>query len=182
MREARRRERGRRLGRCHADVGARADQALHVVELPGGRLGNRGQGQAAGPHLGSAGARRPGGRPQGSQRPARRAASLRPRAGNGSPGSLIANAALRPLNARSSEEYPQAPSCGEEPWKREEMPMRNLGKLLVCAALAAVPVTTISTMAAAQAPAAAPAPPPPPPPQMPPSLVPALSVDLMTAP
>jgi len=60
--------------------------------------------------------------------------------------------------------------------------MRNLGKLLVCAALAAVPVTTISTMAAAQAPAAAPAPPPPPPPQMPPSLVPALSVDLMTAP
>lgn len=60
------------------------------------------------------------------------------------------------------------------------MHRKILRNLIVCAALAAVPVMT-SSIAAAQAPTATPAAPPPPAPLMPPSLVPAYTVNLMTA-
>src|SRR5262245_64695981 len=83
MREARRRAEGGWLGGRHAAAGARAGQALHLVELSLARLGSGRQGPPARSHLARARARRSPRRHAGVQASARLATALGPRAGDG---------------------------------------------------------------------------------------------------
>ena len=83
VREAGARSSRRPVGRRAAQVRARIGKALHVVELPLARLGQRRQGTAARPRLGQSGIRGRRRRHGGHARGPRLGPPLRPRSGEG---------------------------------------------------------------------------------------------------